>query len=317
LAPEEDLVFKKLPVAGSVLAVVAIVATVTVATGATPSHEGERSQVGSLTRPSVTNRLSAGSHTIAITVGNVQRTFIVDVPSGEPVANRALVLVYHGATDTAANTVNETDLLQQVTARGDLIAFLQGYDDTWNEGSGSTPARTAHINDVAFTAAVIARLGKLTTFDPARVAAVGISNGAIMVEDLGCHLSGRISLIVPVEGQMSVDQSKTCSLAKPENVYEIHGSTDPEIPYGGGYFSSSIGHETVLSAPNSVARWAQLDGCSTGPGTSTPSSTISLSTYSRCREGVSVTLRTIIGGQHSWPPDIGQLVVHELSLLPK
>jgi polyhydroxybutyrate depolymerase len=250
-------------------------------------------------------------------VGNLQRTFIVEVPSGKPVANRALVLVYHGANDTAANAVSETDLLQQVTAQGDLIAFLQGYEDTWNEGSGSTAARTAHVNDVAFTAAVIARMRKLTPFDPSRVAAVGISNGAIMVEDLGCRLSGRISLIVPVEGQMSTVQSSTCSLAKPENVYEIHGTTDPTIPYGGGYFSTSVGYDTLLSAPDSAARWAQLDGCSKQPTTSTPSSTISLSTYSNCRDSASVTLETIVGGAHNWPTDIGQLVVQQLARLPK
>jgi polyhydroxybutyrate depolymerase len=317
LESEEDRVHKTPTVVGLVLAVVAVLASVSLAVGAIPSHKGTRRRESALAKKSTLNRLSSGSHTLSLKVGSVERTFIVDVPSGKPRANRALVLVYHGATDTAANTVTETDMLQQVTAKGDLIAFLQGYDDTWNEGSGSTPARTAHINDVAFTAAVIARLRVLTPLDPSRVAAVGISNGAIMVEDLGCHLSGRISLIVPVEGQMSTVQSATCSLAKPENVYEIHGTTDPEIPYAGGYFSSTVGHETVLSAPDSVARWAQLDGCSGGPATSTPSSTISLSEYSNCRDGAFVTLETIIGGQHAWPTDIGELVVQELSLLPK
>ena len=312
------------PVVALIVALVAVLASVSLAMGATPSPKGATpSQKGARRRDSAhankstVNRLSPGSHTLSLTVGNLQRTFIVDVPSGPPVANRALVLVYHGAYDTAANMVTETDLLPQVNGAGDLIAFLQGVDDTWNEGSGSTPARTAHVNDVAFTAAVIARLRKLTPFDPSRVAAVGISNGAIMVEDLGCRLSGRISLIVPVEGQMSTVQSATCSVGKAENVYEIHGTADPNIPYAGGYFSTSIGYDTVLSAPKSVARWAQLDGCTTGPVTTTPSSTISLSTYSNCRDGASVTLQTIIGGVHVFPPNIGELVVQQLALLPK
>jgi polyhydroxybutyrate depolymerase len=310
-------VHKTPPVVGLVLAVVAVLASVSLAVGVSPSQKGARRRESPRAQETTVNRLSSGSHTLTLTVGNLERTFIVDVPSGKPRANRALVLVYHGANDTALNTVTETDMLQQVTAQGDLIAFLQGYENTWNEGSGSTAARTAHVNDVAFTADVIARLRKLTPFDPSRVAAVGISNGAIMVEDLGCRLSGRISLIVPVEGQMSTVQSATCSLAKPENVYEIHGTTDPDIPYGGGYFSTSVGYDTVLSAPNSVARWAQLDGCTVGPVTTTPSSTISLSTYSHCRGDASVTLRTIIDGVHVWPTDIGQLVVQQLARLPK
>jgi polyhydroxybutyrate depolymerase len=138
-----------------------------------------------------------------------------------------------------------------------------------------------------------------------------------MVEDLGCHLASRISLIVPVEGQLSTVQSASCTPARPVSVHEIHGTADTSIPYDGGYFSTSIGEDTVLSAPNSVARWAQLDGCTAGPVTSTTNSTISLSTYSKCQDGVSVTLRTIVGGTHAWPPDIGQLVVQELSQLAK
>lgn len=305
------------PVVALLLAVVAVVASVTLAMGATTSQKTARRRDSAHASKSTVNRLSAGSHNLTITVGGLQRTFIVEVPSGKAVANRALVLVYHGAYDTAANMVTETNLLPEVNEHGDLIVFLQGYDDTWNEGSGSTPARTSHVNDVAFTAAVISRLRELTPFDPSRVAAVGISNGAIMVEDLGCRLSGRIALIVPVEGQMSTVQSASCSVPKSENVYEIHGTADPNIPYAGGYFSTSIGYDTVLSAPKSVARWAQLDGCTTGPVATMPSSTISLSTYSHCRDGASVTLQTIIGGLHVFPSNIGQLVVQQLARLPK
>jgi polyhydroxybutyrate depolymerase len=303
--------------AALVLTIVAGAISINVTTGASPVPKKARRNHAATPRPPTFNHLSSGSHTLDLSVGGLQRTFIVEVPSNKPVVNRALVLVYHGADDTAVNTVQETNLLPEVTGRGDVIAFLQGYEGTWNEGSGSTPASLANVNDVAFTSAVITRLRKLVSFDPSRVAAVGFSNGAIMVEDLGCHLSSLISLIVPVEGQMSTVQSASCKVAPSESVYEIHGTGDTVIPYGGGYFSTSVGYDTMLSAPGSVARWAQLDGCSVGPKTSTPSSSISLSTYSKCRDGASVTLRTIDGGEHAWPPDIGQLVVQGLAHLSK
>jgi polyhydroxybutyrate depolymerase len=268
-------------------------------------------------RTSTFNHLPAGENYLTLAVGSLQRTLIVEVPTGKPIANRALVLVYHGALDTASNTITETDLLPEVTAQGDVIAFLQGYQNTWNEGSGSTAASLAHVNDVAFTAAVIARLRQLLSFDPRRVAAVGFSNGAIMVEDLGCHQAANISLIVPVEGQLSTVQSASCSPARPESVYEIHQTDDPIIPYNGGYFQTEVGYDTMLSAPKSAARWAHLDGCTRGPITANPSSTISLSEYSKCRGGAFVTLRTIDGNQHEWAPDMGQLVVQALARLPK
>lgn len=278
------------------------------------SHESNRDSA-LVSKVTSYNHLSTGGHTVLVSVGGRQRTFIVEVPAGKPVVNRALVLVFHGAEDTASGTIATTNLLQQVTARGDVIAFLQGYQDTWNEGSGSTPASLAHVNDVAYTAAVIARLRSLVSFASSRIAAVGFSNGAIMVEDLGCQLSSLISLFVPVEGQMSTVQSASCRLVRPVSVYEIHATSDPTIPYNGGYFATAIGEDTVLSAPQSVARWAHLDGCSTGPVTTT-SSGISVATYGKCRSGASVRLRTIFGGQHAWPTNIGQLVVQQLSRFP-
>ena len=310
---------KRLMTVAALFAIVAGPIGLCLPTGAVvaPKETGHDSSVALRTTVPTFDRLSPGSHTLTLMVGNLQRTFIIEVPADKAVANRALVLVYHGATDTAANTVEESNILQEASARGDLVAFLQGYDDTWNEGSGSTPASLAHVNDVAFTADVIGRLHKLVSFDSSRVAAVGFSNGAIMVEDLGCHLASLISLVIPVEGQMSTVQSASCSPARPESVYEIHGTGDASIPYGGGYFQSSIGYDTVLSAPDSVARWAHLDECTAGPVTTAPNSTISLSTYSKCKDGVTVTLRTIIGGEHEWPPDIGQLVVQGLAHLPK
>jgi polyhydroxybutyrate depolymerase len=314
---KEGNVRRHLIFATLVLATVVGTISVSLITGATTVPKKTRPNDSAALRVSTFNRLSSGSHTIVLNVGGLQRTFIVEVPPRKPVANRALVLVFHGGDDTAANTVHETDLLQQVTARGDLIVFLQGYENTWNEGSGMTAASLANVNDVAFTAAVIARLRQLFSYDPKRVAAVGFSNGAIMVEDLGCQLAASISLIVPVEGQMSTVQSASCAPARAESVYEIHGTADSVIPYNGGYFLTTIGEDTVLSAPNSVARWASLDGCSAGPATSTPSSAISLSTYSKCRNGAFVTLRTITGGNHAWTPNIGELVVQELALLPK
>jgi polyhydroxybutyrate depolymerase len=266
-------------------------------------------------RSSTFNHLSSGAHSMTLKVDNLQRTFIVEVPK-KTVAHRALVLVFHGATDTASNTITETNLLPEVAARGGVVVFLQGYEDSWNEGSGQTPASLAQVNDVAFTAAVITRLRTLLPFDSRRVAAIGFSNGAIFVEDLGCHQASAISLIIPVEGELSTVQSASCAPARPLSVYEIHQTGDPIIPYDGGYFESSIGYDTMLSAPKSVARWAHLDGCSKGPVTAKSSSTVSLTKFSKCRGGATVTLRSIDGNEHSWPPDFGQLVVQQLAKLP-
>jgi polyhydroxybutyrate depolymerase len=252
--------------------------------------------------------LGPGDHTVLLTSGGHRRSLILHVPPGAPVANRPLILVYHGATDTAGYTERITDFDKVANKNGDLVAFMQGYDNSWNEDAGSTPAHQARINDVAFTAAAIKKLETLVPFDHNRIAAAGFSNGALMVQDLGCKLAGSIAVIVPVEGELPVSVSKTCKPSRAIEVYEIHGTADTAIPYKGGSFHGVDGGTTVLSAPASLARWATLDVCSNKPATSSPSRGIKLTTYRSCHRKVTVVLRTIVGGVHQWGGNIGELV---------
>lgn len=248
-----------------------------------------------------------GDHTINVTVQGRVRTLILHVPTRK-VANRPLILVYHGADDTAQNTERETDFETVSNQSGELVAYLQGYADTWNEGAGHTPAEQAGIDDVAFTSAAIKRLEELIGFDHKRIVATGFSNGALMVEDLGCKLASTLALIVPVEGELPVSVAATCAPARSINVYEVHATGDGSIPYNGGSFAGVGGGTTVLSAPKSVARWAQLDDCAATPTVTYPFSSIKLTTYDKCARGVTATLRTIIGGSHEWGQNIGLLV---------
>jgi polyhydroxybutyrate depolymerase len=252
-----------------------------------------------------------GDHTIDVTVQGRTRVLILHVPTLS-VPNRPLILVYHGALGTATATEQSTDFAQVSNTTGELVAFMQGYENTWNEGAGHTPAEQAGIDDVAYTAAAISELEHLVTFNHARIAATGFSNGALMVEYLGCRLARTLALIVPVEGELPVSVSAGCAPARSINVYEIHGTADSAIPYDGGPFNGVGGGTTVLSAPQSVARWAKLDGCNATPKVTSQSSSITLTKYSRCRRGVSSTLRTIVGGVHEWGSNIAVLVTQHL-----
>jgi len=258
---------------------------------------------------------TAGSMSYTVSSGGHLRTYIVYSPATRASSARPLVLVYHGALDTAANTQASTDFDQIAAARGVIIAFMQGYDDTWNEGAGHTPAEVAGIDDVAFTAAALHQIESRYKVDRTRIAAAGFSNGALMVELLGCRLAADLTAIVPVEGQLPVSVSPGCKPARPISVFEVHGSADTAIPYGGGPFAGVGGGTTVLSAPASAARWAALDGCRSAAATS-KSGASTFATYPGCRGGVAVTLDTIAGGTHSWPSNVGTLVASFLASHP-
>jgi polyhydroxybutyrate depolymerase len=253
-------------------------------------------------------------HTFSLTSGGHTRTYILQVPAQSHGA-MGLMIVLHGADDTASHTVGDTDYAQVGAADDDLVAYPQGYEDTWNEGAGGTPARQAGINDVAFIGAMIKQIKSRYPVNAKQVAAAGFSNGALMVQYLGCQLASAIDLIQPIEGQLPVTVAPACHPSRPVSVDEIHGTADTSIPYAGGRFYGVGGGTTVLSATASVAKWAGLDRCSSRPSSHTAAGRKTTS-YSGCRSGAQVQLLTIDGGTHQFPDDAGQLLASAMKRLP-
>lgn len=256
--------------------------------------------------PSPVARSTAVPFTLRTADGR-RRTYLLYSPGPTP-RPRPLILVFHGALDTAQNTIQETDFEQAADRSGLLVAFMQGYLNTWNEGAGHTPEEVAGIDDVAYATAVLNQIERRHRVDRTRIAAAGFSNGALMTQLLGCRIADRLTLIVPVAGPLPVSVSPGCRPARPISVLAVHGTADQSIPYGGGPFPGVGGGTTVLSAPASAARWAALDGCALTPQTTGAGTAIVLTTYSRCRRRTAVALRSIQGGAHSWSAGIGATV---------
>lgn len=251
--------------------------------------------------------LRTGSlRTIEISAGGLERTYLIYAPSVDSRSHPLpLVLVYHGADDTAADTSQETGLLAQAEQKKDMIvAFLQGVQDTWNDDAGDPPAERENVNDVAFTEAVLHQVESRLFVNRKRVVATGLSNGAIFVELLGCRAASYFTLIAPVEGQLGDKFAGSCDPRAPVSVYEVHATDDQSIPYDGGTFEGVGGPVRVLSAPDSAARWSDLDHCTNKSASSSGGSIFTL--YTACRDDVSVTLNSIQGGKHQWPPGFAQ-----------
>jgi polyhydroxybutyrate depolymerase len=244
------------------------------------------------------------------------RSYIVYLPPGAA-KRRPLVLVFHGAGGTADATMQETDFVQAAAKDGFVVAFLQGFQDTWNEGAGDTPAHAAGVDDVQFTSAVLAQIERSYSIDRGRVAATGFSNGALLTELLGCRLAASLTLVAPVAGPLPVSVSPGCQPARAISVLEMHGTADRSIPYEGGRFYGIGGGTTVLSAPASAARWAALDHCGQQRQSTDAAESTVLTTYSACAEHVLVQLRTLEGAGHGWPPNVGTLIATFLRQHPR
>jgi polyhydroxybutyrate depolymerase len=237
--------------------------------------------------------------------GGRLRTYRVFAPSGDS-APWPVMLVFHGGGGTGEGMERLSGLDAIAGREGFLAVYPDGYRRSWADGRGTSAADAAGVDDVGFVRALLDQLETDYSIDPSRVYATGLSNGALFAERLGCDLSDRISGIAPVAGPLPAAIAPDCAPAEPVSVLLIHGTEDPVVPYGGGEVRGRVGG-AVLSAQQTLATWAAIDGCVGTPQTSNlpdvagDGTAVSVQRYADCAAGSAVSLYTVAGGGHTWP----------------
>ncbi len=244
----------------------------------------------------------------SITVGGAVRTYHLHLPP-QQTAMLPLLLVLHGGGGTGAGMINLTHMNDLADKEGLAVVYPDGLNKGWADGRGASDSDQKGIDDVAFLGQLISTLESRFSIDAHRVYVTGISNGGFMTQRLGCELAGRIAAIVPVVATLSVHQSTTCAPSRPIPILYVLGENDPLVPYNGGEVRGPLSGDrgAVLSATDSLAAWAKLDGCAGTPATRTlPDRTqdnthVSQTLYTNCQGGAQVGLDSVAGGGHTWP----------------
>lgn len=184
----------------------------------------------------------------------------------------------------------------------------------WN----ATPACCdfGHIgpDDVAYLRGLVAEMKSRFAVDPARVYATGHSNGGFMSHRLACDAADDFAAIASLAGSTTLDPTD-CVPAQPVAVLEMHGDSDPDVPYGGvaGEYPGAV---------ETVDRWAALDGCDSSSGPVLTDAPIDFdsaisgaeTTVRRwstgCARGTESTLWTIAGAGHA--PSLGRTFAQSL-----
>jgi poly(3-hydroxybutyrate) depolymerase len=118
--------------------------------------------------------------------------------------------------------------------------------------------------------------------DTSRVYLLGWSNGGGMAALGACQMSDTIAAVAmfaPATGF-----AKTCAPARKPSVLEVHGTSDPIVPYASG--RSFIG------------AWARRDGCSASATTSRLRSRGTLLRWTGCDDGASVQHLRVARARH-------------------
>ncbi|MEC3917853.1 extracellular catalytic domain type 1 short-chain-length polyhydroxyalkanoate depolymerase [Nocardia sp. CDC160] len=254
---------------------------------------------------------AAADTTVTLEFGGLQRQYLIHYPANHPPGALPAVLVFHGGGGSAQNTASAFGFDKLSDADGFLAIYPEGYEKSWNDGRGDdTNASAANIDDVGFVAAVIDRLIANDSVDPARVYATGMSNGGMFTEDLGCRLSDKLAAIAPVAGPLPEADVSACAPTHSLPVLEIHGTSDPIVPYDGGVVRITSGHHgagssPVLSVDATQQLWREKNACDAASTTQLPQRTddgTSVTVQSSdCANGTTVQLYSIANGGHTWP----------------
>jgi polyhydroxybutyrate depolymerase len=197
---------------------------------------------------------------------------ILRVPAAARHRQVPLVIALHFASGTGALMEQSTRLTPEARRAGFAVAYPTASADNFWAGPDEVGAVLRTLQAVTRVACI----------DQQRVYLVGISNGGGMASVLGCRVARRFAAMVlfaPAVGDIG-----DCHPDRPVPLLEIHGTSDPIVPYAAG--------------ASFVAAWARLDGCGATPRSSAPKPRFTRLRWPGCRGGAAVEHLRFQGGRH-------------------
>jgi polyhydroxybutyrate depolymerase len=233
--------------------------------------------------------------------GGLNRAYRVHVPPGSVAG---LVLNLHGGGGTAVGQEGLSDFDSVADVNNLLVVYPDGYDKSWADGRGASPADRHHIDDVGFLAALTSKLVKDFSVASGHVFVTGMSNGGFMANKLGCDRADVFAAIAPVAGTLGVGVA--CNPSRPVSVLAAHGTADRLVPFNGGNVHGRGGVSHAVSASAMVDKWRSVDGCQ-GEPSKQELPDVGDGTFVRrfdsaaCAASSEVIFYRIDDGGHTWP----------------
>lgn len=208
-----------------------------------------------------------------------------------------LVLLHYkwgNAEDMAALT--QVQLL--VRDFGIWVALPEALPVGWN----NDPANDTGVDDMGYLSHLIDSSIARFPVNPRRIYLVGYSAGAFMALRYACEQPGRVAAVASVAAALSIKQNQRCNPSVPTPIAMINGTGDSRVAY-----DASTG---MLTVPATARRWAQINGCPTGPLHSLlpdlaprDMTRVEMDQWKTCGASGTgeVRLYTVDDGGHTWP----------------
>ncbi|MEB4211553.1 PHB depolymerase family esterase [Mycobacterium sp. 94-17] len=246
---------------------------------------------------------AAGARDMAGTFrsGGMDRTYLLHVPAGDPVG---LVLSLHGGGGSGIAQRGLTGFNTVADAHNLLVVYPDGYDKSWADGRGASPADRRHINDVSFLVGLVNKLQDDYGIAAGHVFVTGMSNGGFMSNRLACDRADVFAAAAPVAGTLGAGVA--CAPSRPVSVLEVHGTADPLVPFKGGAVRGRGGVSHAISVESMVSKWRLADGCRGEPATDVlpdarDGTVVRRYESTGCAANTEVVLYKVDRGGHTWP----------------
>lgn len=237
-----------------------------------------------------------GDDVRTVRVGDAERSFILHIPDAytgtSPVP---LIIDYHPIGSSGAAELSSSPYPSVTDAEGVVMAFPDGLSGpsgtAWNIG----PCCVDEADDIGFARAMVEDVALVACIDRARIYAVGTSMGGGMAHTLACQAGDTFAAVAPSAFDLIEETIEACAPPHPITVISFRGTSDPLVPYEGGYSNVVPDHPiTFLGAVGTLTAWAEIDGCTGTPADDGDG--CQWYSAAQCSGGVEVGLCTEEGG---------------------
>lgn len=197
------------------------------------------------------DKLTPGNHTLKFKVDGKEREFDIYIPKGyDGKTELPMVMVFHGMSDKHPKGLmaRETGMNE----KADKENFIAVYPVAEPSGKGFTQKYSWNLlgdvknsnDNLKYVQGILDITGQAEKIDKNSLAAVGFSEGGLMVNTLASKMPDKFSIIGSVGGTVLEGQKQIVPGQKPTDVFIVNNLDDKTIlPYkgGGGTLSGPMG----------------------------------------------------------------------------
>jgi poly(3-hydroxybutyrate) depolymerase/peptidoglycan/LPS O-acetylase OafA/YrhL len=224
-------------------------------------------------------------------VGSLTRSYTVITPAKATLSKSAPIIVMLSGINAEQPQEIIRDQLTSYAASGEAeVVYPLAYRESWNAIGCCSWASQANVNDTGFIEALVKKI------DPGNTRPIylaGYSNGARLAYTIACTDPLLFDGIAAVKG----DPMPWCNISVPQKVLQISATDDTDTPYSTGE-EGHFRESPAALVENTTLRYE--DQCSTASA-SAHQGNMTLTTWSDCLNGASVSFAVYTAGVHSYP----------------